>query len=249
MSFFKNILLIFLASFLFVGIIEQYKNNESLTHEILKTYSEIRIKQSSCHKSHNDFFLSYYPLAGSFIIQKQELKIIADHIDKNLSQEYFTFIIGILESVNKQKNNISYLKSMTESCYSLLHIEYESLAILLGIYKKYEEIVEQNARDINLTYKKQKEIYKKYTKNPKNDEILARFKSILLSTIDKNKINEFESKFQDLSNLQISLAKNEKLRFDIRSNTYKQLKDLYISTINKRLNRGFIDYVFNIDFN
>ena len=244
-DFVEKLFLAFFVSFLFVGVIESYKNKESMNSLILKTYKNIKVKRSLCQKTQNDYFLSFYPYAGSLTMQGQELSNLNKLKDKNISKGYEIWLTALLESQQAQKNNIEKLKSETDSCYRDLYIEYEDLAILLGVVGQYENIIKEQSQSINSTYEKQKYILNGKTKNVDLQYILDSARKGFSGALTRDK-DKWIDMFNELSDLQIKLAENEKARFNIEIKTYEKLRNIFLSSIQERSDRGFIAYIFKI---
>ncbi len=243
-DFLEKLVLIFISSFLFVGFIESYKNNESLNASILETYKNIKSKRSQCHKIHNEYFLSYYPYAGTLNIQGQELENIKKTNPKLITKEYEVWLNAIIDSQQDQIKEIENLKNQTASCYRELYIEYDDLAILLGVFNEYETIVSNRSSKINETYNSQKHSLKENFKYLEPDYILNAIRKGMSSTLtqDTRKLNIM---FDELYNAQITISKFEEQRFNIELETYGKLRNIYLPKIKSRLERGFIGYILN----
>ena len=137
------------GSFLFVGVLEKYKNSESLNSAILDSYKTIRNKRSECHKIHNDLFLSYYPYAGSIKIMATEMERVMGAKDVSLPHEYQVFVLSNVESQADYRKDIEELKKNKDKCYTELYISYEELAILLDKIDEYESISGERSSALN----------------------------------------------------------------------------------------------------
>lgn len=229
------------GSFLFVGILESYKNNESLNSAILDSYNTIRTKRSQCQKIHNNLYLAYYPYAGSLRIMKEELERIIDTKGRGLPKEHEIFMQSLNESNTKQLKEIQELSSKKEECYSELYISYEETAILVNLLDEYERIASERAANINGLNPSQKEASNKVN-SISADDMLKVFEVGMEAALISNR-DKWLSGMEELADFQVEIAKIEENRFSIEATTFGKLRKLYLEAIKNRLNRSFVDYL------
>lgn len=229
------------GSFLFVGILESYKNNESLNSAILESYSSIRTKQAECHKIHNDLYMAYYPYAGSLRILKKQLVMLIDNKGIGLPKEYEIFMQSLNESNSRQAKEIEKLKQQKEECYTALYINYEETSILVNLLDKYENIASARATETNNLNSSKKEAAKKLN-SITADDMLNIFQTDMESVLASNR-DKWVLGIEELADFQVELAKIEEQRFSIETETFSKLRKLYLEAIKQRLNRSFVDYL------
>lgn len=229
------------GSFLFAGIIESYKNNESLNSAILDSYSSIRTKRAECHKIHNDLYMAYYSYADSLKTIKIELERPIDNHGKELPKEYIIFMQSLIESNSTQFQEIQKLIKQKEDCYSTLYINYEEAAILLNLLEQYESIAKVRATELNSLYPSEKDALNKL-RSISIDDLLNIFHTGIDSALTSNR-EKWLSGIEELAEVQVELAKIEEQRSSIETKTFFELRRLYLEAIKNRLNRGFVDYL------
>lgn len=229
------------GSFLFVGIIESYKNNESLNSVIVDSYKSIRSQRAQCHKIHNDLYMAYYPYAGSLKIIKKELGTLIDTKGIGLTKEHEIFMLSLYESNSKQLKEIQKLKVLKDDCYTTLYMKYEETAILVNLLDDYEGIASARATEINNLNASIKEATKKLSSVTEND-ILNVFQTGVESALVSNK-DKWLLGMEELADSQIELAKIEEKVFSIEFKTFGKLRRIYLGAIKNRLNSGFVDYL------
>jgi hypothetical protein len=93
------IISIFLGSFLFAGVLENYKKDQGLQDELIKDYYRpMRELQSSCSSSHNELFLKYGELSGSYQFMFNEIVHMTVTPDSQLGQYYEAIPMSIIKA-------------------------------------------------------------------------------------------------------------------------------------------------------
>lgn len=230
------------GSFLFVGVLEKYKNTESLNTTILDSYKSLRVKRSECHKIHNNLFLSYYAYSGSLKIMGAEMKRLIGSKGASLPKEFEIFVTSNIEAQTEQRKEIEKLKKSKEDCYSDLYISYEELAILLNRISEYETIAEKQSSNLN-RFNSSIDEAKDKLKRISPDDIMNVFrdgiKKAMLSNTEK-----WLLAMEELSEFQLAIAKIEEEKFQIDLEVFSKLRRMYLVDIRSKLNKGFVSYLF-----
>ena len=229
------------GSFLFAGILESYKNNESLNSAILESYRSIITTRAECHKIHNDLYMAYFSYAGSLKTIKIELERPIDNHGKELPKEYILFMQSFIESNSTQIKKVQKLIKQKEDCYSTLYINYEEAAILLNLLEKYESIATVRATELNSLNLSEKDAVNKL-RSISVDDLLNIFHTGIDSAMTSNR-DKWLSGIEELADIQVEIAKIEMQKFSIEAKTFSELRRLYLEAIKNRLNRGFVDYL------
>ncbi len=243
----ENFILAIIVSFLFAGIIENYKSKEGLNTLILETYKNIETEGLLCFRTHNNLVLAYTTYAGIFLTEGQELNKLILYRE-NIPLDYEMWLKALIDSQQNQSKLIEDLKDKMQRCYSEFYLESEELAILLGKLDKYKRILKDRRDRINITYKQQQQKLRSITKDFNMQKFIDFFRYGLKSAIFQNFLLKGEKdwikKFDDLSEIQVILAEYEKKRFEIELNTYKKLRNLYLPTLKRKITGGFINFIF-----
>lgn len=106
-----SIISISLGSFLFAGFLESYKKDQGLQEELIKDYFRPMMElQGSCSSSHNELFLKYGDLSGSYQIMSNEIVHMTVTPDSKLGQYYEALPISIIKENAELKKGIENLE-------------------------------------------------------------------------------------------------------------------------------------------
>ncbi|KHS89439.1 hypothetical protein PSR30_12425 [Pectobacterium carotovorum subsp. carotovorum] len=245
-----SIISIFLGSFLFAGVLESYKKDQGLQDELIKNYYRpMRELQSSCSSSHNDLFLKYGELSGSYQIMYNEIVHMSVTPDYKLGRDYESIPISIIKANNELEKRIEDLEATIKKCKSDLFLKYEELALVTGSYPKFMRLAKKYTSEINFIYSERQKETKRNTKNIDPNQLMPlirKFISIDLSD-DKNRsmlISEMKEIFKLTTQHSLIMAEYEQSIFEKDNEFFQGLHDLYAMEISEKYSGGFINWVF-----
>lgn len=241
-GFLGKMLLAIVTTLLLGGLLENYKNRASLTMTILESYRAVARQGMECLHTHNDFVLAYYPYAGNFLIQAQELDRVIESQEKGLPEEYGAWLTALLQSAQKENEEIAALKQKTDDCYRGLYPAYEELAILLDLTPNYQTILEERAKILNQTYAEQKVKASDFVGDIDVNSILKPFRFGIEQSLIQDK-SKWIGYIRRAADIQRSDAAYEQRRFEAEQKAYEQFRSLYMAAIRKRLGSPFMNYL------
>ncbi|POP44052.1 hypothetical protein CHU32_19455 [Superficieibacter electus] len=253
-SFFSQLLIavisISLGSFLFAGVLESYKKDQGLQEEFIKDYFRPMMElQSSCSSSHNELFLKYGELSGSYQLMSNEIVHMIVTPDSKLGQYYEAIPMSIIKSNTELKKGVEDLEITVKKYKANLFLKYEELALVTGSYPEFRGLAKKYTNAVNAIYSERQKKVKENTKNTDPNQLMPlmrKFIAMDLST-DANKsmiVNEMEEISKITAQHSLIMAEYEELIFKEDNNFFLSLHDLYAVKISKKYSGGFISWIF-----
>ncbi len=244
------IISIFLGSFLFAGVLESYKKDQGLQEELIKDYYRpMRELQSSCSSSHNELFLKYGELSGSYQLMSNEIVHMTVTPDSKLGQHYEAIPMSIIKTNTELKKKVEDLEVTVKKCKADLFLKYEELALVTGSYPEFMKLTKKYTSEINAIYSERQKKAKENTKNIDPNQLMPLMRKLIamdLST-DSNRsilISETEKTFKLTTQHSLIMAEYEELIFKKDYDFFLSLHDLYAMKISGKYSGGFISWVF-----
>ena len=241
---------IFLGSFLFAGVLESYKKDQGIQKELIKDYYRpMRTLQGSCSSSHNELFLKYGELSGSYQLMFNELVHMSVTPETKLGQDYEVIPMSIFKANSELKQNIEGLKTTVKKCRADLFFKYEELALATGIYPEFKKLADKRATEVNAIYSERKKKYKENTKEIDPNQLIPlmrEFVSLDLSD-DTNKsmfIDKMEKIFEPTKQHSLIMAVTEQSIYEKEYDFFQSLHKLFANEISRKHSSGFISWVF-----
>ncbi|MEP9307475.1 hypothetical protein ABKU01_04510 [Enterobacter cloacae] len=253
-SFFSQLLIsiisIFLGTFLFAGVLESYKKDQGLQEEFIKDYFRPMMElQSSCSSSHNELFLKYGELSGSYQLMSNEIIHMTVTPDSRLGQYYEALPMSIIKANTELKKVIEDLEITVKKCKANLFLKYEELALVTGSYPEFRGLAKKYTNAINAIYSERQVKVQENIKNTDPNQLMPlmrEFISMDLSIGVNKSIIASEigriSKITTRNNL--IMAEYEELIFKEDNDLFIKLHDLYAVKISEKYSVGFISWVF-----
>jgi hypothetical protein len=253
-SFFSQLLIsmisISLGSFLFAGVLESYKKDQGLQAEFIKDYFRPMMElQSSCSSSHNELFLKYGELSGSYQLMSNEIVHMTATPDTKLGQYYEALPMSIIKANAELKKGVGDLEVTVKKCKANLFLKYEELALVTGSYPEFRNLAKKYTNAINAIYSERQKKAKENTKNTDPNQLIPlmrKFISMDLST-NANKsmlTSEMERISKITTQHSLIMAEYEELIFKEDNDFFLSLHDLYAVKISEKYSGGFISWVF-----
>ncbi|HHA2289944.1 hypothetical protein P7L84_16270 [Enterobacter ludwigii] len=244
------IISISLGSFIFAGILESYKKDQGLQEELIKDYFRPMMElQNSCASSHNELFLKYGELSGSYQLVSNEIVHMTMTPDSKLGQYYEALPMSIIKASTELKKRVEDLEITVKKCKIDLFLKYEELALVTGSYPEFRSLAKNYTNAINTLYSERQKKAKENTKNIDPNQLMPlmrKFIAMDLSTNENKSI--FASEMDNISKLtaqhSLIMAEYEELIFKEDNNLFLSLHDLYAIKISEKYSGGFISWVF-----
>ncbi|MDU1061514.1 MAG: hypothetical protein E7A34_09990 [Leclercia adecarboxylata] len=243
---------IFLGSFLFAGVLENYKKDQGVQAELIKDYYRpMRELQGSCLTSHNELFIKYTELSGSYKIMLNELQYIFATPDFKLSREYEAIPISIMKTNTQLKKRVEVLEETVKKCRADLFLKYEELSLATGSYSEFMKLADKRASEINAIYSERNKKFKENLKDIDPNQLMPlmrQYVSLDLSDeTNKSKLSgEINTMFDALNHHSLIMADSEQTIFQKENDFAQKLKDLFANKISNKHSDGFIRWYFKV---
>jgi hypothetical protein len=253
-SLWKDILIavipLFFGSLLFGGILESYKHEVSSRSEIMNDfYRPMRETQANCQKTHNNLFLKYGEVAGTFQFMLNEFKQLSMKDSSKMTKEYQIFLESILSTHTKTQTDVNELEKKLNLCKIKLFREYEELALVIGVYQKFTKLFSDRTSKVDNLYVARKTVAEKILKNYDIKKMIGMLRNFLQHNFTRQELkNVATQKIDELSTPFIQhflqLSKNEEEIFNVEVQFFEDLHKIFTNEISDRFERGFIAHYF-----
>ena len=252
-SFFSQLLIsiisISLGSFLFAGVLENYKKDQGLQEEFIKDYFRPMMElQSSCSSSHNELFLKYGELSGSYQLMSNEIVHMTVTPESKLGQYYEALPISIIKANTDLKKEVEDLAMTVTKCKANLFLKYEELALVTGSYPEFRSLAKQYTNAINTIYKERQKKAKENIKNTDPNQLMPLMREFIAMDLStKENKSTLASEMERLSKIttqhNLIMAEYEELIFKKDNDFFLSLHDLYAAKISEKYSGGFTSWV------
>ena len=239
-----------MGSFLFAGVLESYKKDQGIQKELIKDYFRpIRTLQGSCSSSHNELFLKYGELFGSYQLMFNELVHMSVTPDSKLGRDYEIIPMSIFKANSELKHKIEDLKTTVKKCRADLFFKYEELALATGTYPEFKKLAEKRATQINAVYSERKKKSKENTKEIDPNQLIPLMRQFVALDLsdDTNKsmfMDKIEKIFEPTKQHSLIMAETEQSIYEKENDFFQSLHKLFANEISKQHSSGFISWVF-----
>lgn len=241
---------VFFGSFLFAGVLENYRNDSRLEGTIIeKNFTPMRELQGSCHTFHNDLYLQYGNLSGSYQLMFDELEHIFSTPESELGRDYEVLLKSIFQTHSETNTKASELKETVANCRLELFRKYESLALMTGTYDKFSNMVDEKVASINKVYDERSELSKAATEDVEVNDMMPMMRTLLATQLESEAEREkFMTKFRKIASAVIEhnqiMMKTEQQIFQIQKKFDSELRSLFAGKISDMYDEGFLGWVF-----
>ncbi|MCK7410390.1 hypothetical protein [Enterobacter bugandensis] len=244
------IISISLGSFLFAGILESYKKDQGLQEELIKDYFRPMMElQSSCSSSHNELFLKYGELSGSYQLMSNEIVHMTKTPDSKLGQHYEALPMSIIKANAELKKGVEELEMTVKKCKADLFLKYEELALVTGSYPEFRSLAKNYTIAINTIYSERQKKAKENTKNIDPNQLMPLMRKFIAMDLSTNANKSMlASEMDNISKLttqhSLIMAEYEELIFKEDNDLFLSLHDLFAIQISEKYSGGFISWIF-----
>lgn len=252
-SFIKQLMLLLipmsLGSFIFIGVIEDYKNDASLKVDLLeKYYKPTRELMSSCYEKQSNLVLKYtYPAAGLKLLSN-EINVMLEDQDLRRDWHYTVFVKNLLSSHLDESKNLKKLESEVKQCKREVFNSLEILSMATGTYSEFSELATLSHKKSNEVYKSRYNEVKKIEHDSNVKDIQGFFREQFKVDIDSKEGMEKYNSDMDLMMPVIKeyatiMTQTEKELFEIESKFYLSVRELVATEISGQFKEGFFSWL------
>jgi hypothetical protein len=253
MSFIKqlslSVITLALGSFIFVGVLENYKSDESIKFKQLEEYFKpAREAANLCLKKQNELFLHYPNYGGTLKLMFGELSHLIDNPELDGNYQYGLLLEGytknMLDAQKKQKE----LPPIVDACRQEVFLKLESLSIATGTFEYFSELAKRRSARLNVIDQQFRDKLKKSNKGMDEDELIdmmRQFGTMNPHSKDEMKalILDFGSKLPMIEAYSIYLAETEQDKYNVESEFFGEIRDKSADNINSRFKQGFFSWL------
>ncbi|MAD54076.1 MAG: hypothetical protein CMF18_08395 [Idiomarinaceae bacterium] len=245
-----SIISLFLGSLIFVGVIENYKDDSNLKVKLLEDYFKpSRELTSSCLKRQNDLYLQYPMYSSSLRLFSEEMTHLLNNPSLNSNPDYELALKAVAETHMKSGEKLKALEKEVKKCKVEVFQSLEVLSLATGTFNEFTELSKNRAESLKSIYKTRSNERKANTSGISVTELQSMMRSIF--TIDfsskkgqqelqqkmKRMLPVIEKNSEIMSKTEMQLYKAEsKFYSDVRQETSKQ--------ISNKFKDGFLTWLF-----
>jgi len=253
MSFLKKLSLslitLVLGSFIFVGILENYKSDESIKVKQLEDYyNPSREAVNACLKRQNELYLHYPNYGGSFRLLFDELKSLMKKPALKSSHQYGLLLEAYGKNLREVQSIQKELPIKVEECRSDVFLKLENLAIVTGSFDYFSLEAKKRAEHLNAIDKVFREKLKENNGEFKPEDLvllMRKFGEIDHSSEEewKKLILEFDVMLPMLENYSMILTEIEIEKYKVESNFFNSVRVEAAKHLNSRFEQGFFSWL------
>ncbi|MEW8521641.1 MAG: hypothetical protein AB2552_01170 [Candidatus Thiodiazotropha endolucinida] len=239
----EKLLILVVGSFLFVGLLEEFKSHEAFLFDIRKTYVQVREKRNECHKLQNDLYLTRMDVAGGFLTQAKELPFLLRTQEKVVPEEYMIYMGVISKLPSEALDKAKRLSEEKNICNTALNVLYEDLALLLGKHKAFMNDAEEWAAAINATTSTQKREIDRLN-IPIDYEFLSSPFRYGIEAFMLENASTMPELMKMMAQAQTVIAEKELERLKIDEKLFMDYRSMILPEMQLRMKAGFIAWLF-----
>ena len=253
MSFIKQLILsvvtLVLGSFIFVGILENYKSDESIKIKQLEAYFKpAREAANSCLKKQNDLFLHYPNYGGSFKLMFDELNNFFNNPDLSRNHQYSLVLEGLAQGMFDAIKKQNQLPSSVDKCRDEVFLKLESLAIATGTFEYFSRKAKIRSDKLNQIDRQFREKLKDITQGIDAKKLIGMMRQF--GTLNPGSDNEmkklimdFEDKIPVIEAYSMQLAETEQKKYFVEFEFFGKIREKSAERINSRFKQGFFSWL------
>lgn len=244
-----TIITLVFGSFVFVGIIENYKSDESIKIKQLESYFKpAREAAHSCLKTQNDLYIHYPSYGGAFELFFAALENMRKKPELERSHQYGLYLEAYVKNLEQVKKTQEELPVQVRKCRAEVYLKLEALAIATGTFEFF--MAESRKRD-KLLNQIDKEFRTKLKENNKSMtaedllKMLNKFGELNMNSKNeiKKMISEFSEMLPVIKAYSLALAETEKKKYKVEAEFFSKIRIKSAEHINNRFKQGFFSWL------
>ena len=253
-SFGKKLLLsiipLFLGSFIFIGVIENYKKDSNLKIQILeKYYKPSRQLVADCQKKNNDLFLAYRKPPRHLRLFSEEMIHLLNNPSLNANRNYGQLLEALAKTYQDSTNELKKMEKEVETCKVEVFRSLETLSIATGCFEEFSEFSAQRSKKLNEIYGLRSDRSKKNTQEANMIDPKDLLRDI--ATV-KIKSKEDGEKFKAIVNKMLPvierhgeiMSQTEESVFKVEGEFYSKIRNETSEKLNELFKEGFFGWIF-----
>jgi hypothetical protein len=253
-TFFKPLALstipLFLGSLIFLGVIENYKDDSNLKVKLLEDYFKPSIAlTSTCLKSQNDLYLQYPMYSSSLRLFSEEMTHLIDNPSLNSNPDYELVLNAVAETHMKSDEKLKVLEKEVEKCKIAVFQSLEVLSLATGTFNEFTESSKNRANSLNSAYKIRSNESKANTSDVDVTDMQSLMRSIAsIDLSSKTGQQEFKEKMQlmlpVIEKHSEIMSKTEIQMYKAESKFYSEVRKEASRKISNNFKDGFLNWLF-----
>jgi len=245
-----NIIPLFLGSFVFIGVIENYKNDSELKIKLLEDYFKpSRELVADCHSKHNDLFLKYPSPPAQLRLFSEEMVHLMNNPSLKGNRDYDLILEALAKTYQESTKELKDLEILVKECRVDVFRSLETLSIAAGAFEEFAELSKEHSRKLNSIYKSRSKESKENTGGVGIDDLKGIMRSI--ATINfESKEGQEKFKLQMNSMLPVIekhaeiMSRTEQEIFDADNEFYSKVRIETSARISDLFKEDFFGWIF-----
>lgn len=241
---------LFLGSLMFVGVIENYKDESSLKVKLLEDYFKpSRELISACLKSQNELYLQYPMSSASFHLLYDEMAHLIDNPSLESNYDYGVILKSVMETYFKSNDKLKSLEKNVEDCQTKVFQSLEVLSLATGTFDKFTVLSKNRANSLNLAYKTRSDKGKLNVTDIDSTDMQTMMRSLASKEFSSAKGKQKLK--QNMQNMLPIIDKYSEIMsetgiqiYKIESDFYFKVKDEASIQISNKFKGGFLTWLF-----
>ncbi|NNN46265.1 MULTISPECIES: hypothetical protein [unclassified Vibrio] len=248
---FTILLTLVLGSFFFVGILEDFKSDDSIKVKQLEDYFKpARIMANACLKQQNNLYLHYPQNGTSLRLFYNAMFNLMENPQLESNNSYEVVLKGILHNMQVTQKTQSELPKAVAACREEVFLSLEALSIATGTFEYFSEQSKERSQKLN-------EVARLYEK--KINEILSGFDAKELEkmmyqfgSLDLNSDNEikalmvkFSEKLPIIESVNFVHSEREQEIYRIEADFFSKIREKSATQIDAGFKQGFFSWLIN----
>lgn len=242
---------IFFGSFVFVGVIENYKDDSVFKSRLLENYFKpARTSSDDCMRAQGEFVEKYPLYAASLVLMFEELQHLADNPKLQNAYDYELLLRATVENHNEANADLDRLNIEVKKCRIDVQRKLEDLALVTGSFDEYSENLSVRVSKIEAAEKNRTErvdqLLSEYKAEFDYRDKVRGFLASPPSTNDewKTAIEQFSSLLPIVEGSAKISMETEALISNAEIDFYEKSRRSSSNKINSMFEQGFISWLF-----
>ncbi|WP_019278129.1 hypothetical protein [Vibrio coralliilyticus] len=247
---FATLLTLALGSFIFVGILEDYKSDDSIKVKQLEDYFKpARTLANSCLKQQNQLYLHYPQNGSSLRLLFDAMSNLMENPQLERNPNYELVLKGLLHNLQSTQKTQSELPEAVEKCRAQVYLSLEALSIATGTYDYFSLHAAARNKKLNELDKKYREKLKQSNGDfDGNDLVKMMYQIGSVRPGSDQDIKVLVTKFSDklpmLERASLIQAEIEQEKYEIEAEFFSKIRKKSASEINAGFKQGFFSWLF-----
>ncbi|GFM49634.1 hypothetical protein PSCICE_09010 [Pseudomonas cichorii] len=244
-----SIVTLVLGSFVFVGVIENYKSDESIKVSQLEAYFKpAREAANACLKKQNELFLHYPEYGGTFSLLFGEFNHLVENPELKHSIGYNIVLEGYAKQLFRVMKVQDSLPHEVVGCREDVFLKLEVLSIVTGSFDRFTNASSRRADMLNAIDRQLREKLKENTKNSDVDELMKMLRKfgdadVMSEEAMRGMVVDFSAKLPVIERYSEAMAKAEQEKYNVESEFFSVVRQESASRINSRFRQGFFSWL------